>query len=126
MIMKRLSTLLTALLFGLFSLMVMFTPAVKAYSNTRIIDDSVFDNVNSMNEAQIRAFINSRPGTCLVNLGTAFPEPKDYFTYGPNLVDAARVIYVAAHAWGLNPQVILTTLQKEQSLLTDNDCVDPQ
>jgi hypothetical protein len=33
---------------------------------------------------------------------------------------AAQIIYNAAQAYNINPQVILTTLQKEQGLVTDN------
>lgn len=102
-----------------------------AYTNSRMIDDQVFDNVNSMTEQQIRDFINSRPNTCLSRVGAGygggniFPEPMTYWDYSGS-VDAARVIYKAAQAWGINPQVILATLQKEQALLTDSDCLDGQ
>lgn len=99
------------------------TPAV-AYSNNNMIDDGVFDDYNSMNETQIRNFILERPGTCLESQGLIFKEPKNYFDYGPELVDPARVIYIAAQFYEINPQVILSTLQKEQSLLTDVDCLD--
>lgn len=101
-----------------------------AYSNNRMIDDSIYDNDESMTENQIRTFINSRPNTCLtINAsgyggGARFAEPIDYWNYGSD-VDAARVVFRAAQYNDLNPQVILTTLQKEQSLLTDNDCRDP-
>lgn len=107
------------------------TPA-KAYSNENMIDNAVFDAKDAMNEAQIRAFIQSRPNTCLTRVGTGlgggniFDEPMDYWTYGPNKVDAARVIYKAAQYSGLNPRVILATLQKEQSMITDSDCIDGQ
>ncbi len=123
---KRFGYLLTISVFGLTLSLTVLHPKAQAYTRNRMIEDSIFDNSNSMNETAIRNFINSRPGTCLVNSGAIFPEPKDYFNYGPNNVDAARVIYIAAQTWGLNPQVILTTLQKEQTLLTDNDCNDPQ
>jgi hypothetical protein len=123
---KRLFYLFTIVILSVSLGLALYQPKAQAYSRNKMIEDSIFDNVNSMSESAIRSFINSRPGTCLVNSGAIFPEPKDYFTYGPNNVDAARVVYIAAQAWGLNPQVILTTLQKEQSLMTDNDCYDPQ
>lgn len=104
----------------------LFSASANAYTNGRLIDNQIFDNTNGMTEAQIRSFINERPGTCLVTSGAAFPEPQDYWTYGPNNVDAARVIYKAAQYSGVNPQVIIATLQKEQSLITDNDCLDPE
>ena len=104
----------------------------KAYSNNNMIDNAVFDAKDAMNESQIRSFIAARPNTCLTRTGSGlgggniFDEPMDYWTYGPNKVDAARVIYKAAQYNEINPRVILATLQKEQSMLTDNDCVDPE
>jgi hypothetical protein len=35
-------------------------------------------------------------------------------------ISAAQIIYNAAHAYNINPQVLLTTLQKEQGLVTDD------
>ncbi len=93
------------------------------YSNSHLMDDGIFDNVNSMSEQQIRDFINSRPSSCLATSGAIFPEPITYWQYGSN-VDAARVIYNAAHYNDLNPQVILATLQKEQTLITRTNCSD--
>ncbi len=123
--------ILKKLLFVVFAVVVVVTvqaaPA-KAYSNENMIDNAVFDNKDAMNESQIRAFIQSRPNTCLTRVGAGlgggniFDEPMDYFTYGPNKVDAARVIYKAAQYNEINPRVILATLQKEQSMITDSDC----
>src|SRR3990167_518505 len=124
--MSKRNLLITALLSGQVLLLALGTQNANAYTNSRLMDDDVFDSYNSMSEQQIRTFINSKTGTCLASTGNAFPEPHDYFTYGPNNVDPARVIYVAAQYWKINPQVIIATLQKEQSLLTDNDCNDPQ
>jgi hypothetical protein len=100
----------------------------KAYSNENMIDNAVFDAKDAMNEAEIRAFLQSRPNTCLTRVGAGlgggniFDEPMDYFSYGPSKVDAARVIYKAAQYNGINPRVILATLQKEQGMITDTDC----
>jgi hypothetical protein len=104
-------------------------PSAQAYTNSRLMDDQVFDDVNSMTEQQIRDFINARPNTCLTRVGAGFgggaiyPEPITYWEYGGN-VDAARVIYNSARYSDINPQVVLATLQKEQSLFTDTDCLD--
>lgn len=101
----------------------------KAYSNENMIDNAVFDAKDAMNEAQIRAFLQSRPNTCLTRVGAGlgggniFDEPMDYFNYGPNKVDAARVIFKAAQYNEINPRVILATLQKEQGMITDSDCI---
>lgn len=127
--------LMTGLLILLGSVLVSFghAPSAHAYTNSRMIDDAVFDKVNSMSEQQIRDFINSHPNTCLTRVGSGFgggnvfPNPVNYFTYDSNnLVDAAHVVYASAQAWGINPQVLLATMQKEQVLLTDNDCIDNQ
>ena len=114
------------------SFFVINTPRAKAYSNSNMIDNAVFDSKNSMSEQDIRNFINSRPNTCFTRVGpnlgggSIFPRPTTYFNYGPTLTDAAGVIYQAAQYNDINPRVILATLQKEQSLLTDSDCLDPQ
>jgi hypothetical protein len=87
------------------------------------MDDAIFDNVHSMTEQQIRNFINSRPTSCLATSGAIFPEPITYWQYGGN-VDAARVIYNSAVYNDINPQVILATLQKEQTLITRTNCYE--
>lgn len=91
------------------------------YNN--IIDDAVFDNANAMTASQIDAFLNSFPSSCISSSnGFASPDPIGYnpsqgFLFGSN-VSAGKVIYDASQAYGINPQVILATLQKEQSLVT--------
>jgi hypothetical protein len=97
------------------------------FNQNRIADDAVFDNVNTMDAAQIDAFLNSFAGSCLsTNNGFSAPDPIGYdpagspnpgFHFGAN-VSAGNVIYHAAQAYQLNPQVLLATLQKEQSLVT--------
>jgi hypothetical protein len=103
--------------------------AATDYTQSHLMDDAIFDNVNSMSEQQIRDFINARPNTCLTKVGAGFgggaiyPEPITYWQYGNN-VDAARVIYNAAHYNDINPQVISATLQMELTLFTVTDCLD--
>ncbi len=110
-------------LFGSLIALIFLSGSSQAYSNNRLIDNAIFDNVNSMSEQDIRNFINSRPSSCLAQSGAIFPEPITYFQYGGN-VDAARVIYNSARYSDVNPQVILATLQKEQSLITRTDCYE--
>lgn len=93
------------------------TPAKAAFNNNRVIDDGVFDNAGTMDEGSIQGFLNQFPNSCLKNYQA--PYPNDYFNYGGN-VPAARVIRRAADLWGINPQVILTTLEKEESLVRGN------
>lgn len=92
-------------------------------NKNNIIDDAIFDNTSSMTAGQIDSFLNGFSNSCISpNSGFAALEPTGYspsggFTYG-GYVTAGQVISVAANTYGLNPQVLLTTLQKEQSLVT--------
>src|SRR5574338_185778 len=94
-----------------------------AVNYNRLIDDFVFSNSSKMSAAQIDSFLNSFPSSCISSSnGFKAPEPIGYtpsggFKYGGN-VSAGQVIYVASKVYGLNPQVILATLQKEQSLVS--------
>lgn len=97
-------------------------PAHASFNNNRVMDDGVFDNSGTMDEGSIQSFLNSFSNSCLKNYQA--PYPNDYFNYGGN-VPAARVIKRAADLWGINPQVILATLEKEESLVRGNaGCAD--
>src|SRR4051812_33980738 len=111
---------LTALFLGFFS------SSASAFNNNRVLDNSVMDNYNSMDAGQIDAFLNSRNSCISPNSGFQAIDPIGYnanqgFLYGGN-VSAGTVIYHAAQAYSINPQVLLTTLQKEQSLVTSTSC----
>jgi hypothetical protein len=102
-------------------------PNVNADGSTKgnIIDDVVFDNEASMTEAQIQDFINKFPNSCLSpqnqpgDLGSAmFKTPIDYWTYGESDSSPAHIISWAANYYHLNPQVILSTLEKEENLVS--------
>ena len=86
----------------------------KAYSNNNLLDDGVFDNSTTMTTADIQNFLNRFPSSCLKNYSTSYPN--DYFSYSGS-VSAATVIRRAADLWGVNPQVIITKLQQEESLI---------
>ncbi|MFF2052783.1 LGFP repeat-containing protein [Leifsonia sp. NPDC058194] len=106
------------------------TEAANAFdfNPSNIISDDVFYNPNTMNEASVQAFLNaivpncSAGYTCLKNFsqtttsrgGDAMCGP---YAGAPN-EPAARIIVKVAQACGINPQVILATLQKEQALVT--------
>lgn len=118
--------ILTVLLLALPCLAIALGDAPQAlaisvnYNN--LIDDQVFD-AQTMTAAQIDTFLNSFPSSCISSKnGFKAPDPVGYnptdgFLFGSN-VTAGKVIYDAASAYGLNPQVLLATLQKEQSLVT--------
>ncbi len=109
-----------------------FVPAHATFDPNDIIDDGFFNNYNSMSSGQvypgsnIDTWINSSfPNSCIgYRSGFQFraPDPTGYspsggFTYGGN-VTAGQVIYDASQAYSINPQVLLTTLEKEQSLVS--------
>ena len=101
-----------------------FLTANAAFNANDLMDDSVFDNANSMDGPGIDAWLNANfPTSCIsTNSGFSSPallgySPSTGFSYGGN-VSAGTVIYQAAHAYGLNPEVILATLQKESSVVS--------
>ncbi len=91
-------------------------------NRNRIIDDGIFNNYNTMSPVAIDSFLNSFPGSCIsANSGFRAVDPNGYspsggYRYGAH-VTAGQVIYDAAYAYGLNPQVLLATLQKEEGLV---------
>jgi hypothetical protein len=114
------------ILAGILLMFLSLSPIVNAltFNPSRIIDDSVFDNVQSMDITDINNFLNSFPNSCISpNSGFSSVDPIGYtlssgFTYSQNgPVTAGQVIYDAAEAYGLNPQVLLSTLQKEQGII---------
>lgn len=96
-----------------------------------IISDADLHNSDTMTEAEIAQFIATwnagcRPGhdgtPCLQDWRGDAPDFAEddscwFFEGGENLT-AAQVIYQAAQACEMNPQVILVILQKEQGLIT--------
>jgi hypothetical protein len=124
--MKRLAILFLTVTIGLSLLSVApSVSATTAYGKTNIMDDIVFQNEASMTEQQINDFINRFPSTCLLasnypaGLGSAtFKTPINYWSYGGTDSTPAYIINWAAKFYHLNPQVILSTLEKEQNLVT--------
>lgn len=94
----------------------------QAWTNNRLMDDPIFDNVGTMDEGAIQNFLASK-GPCLKDYQTIdFNWNGSVWSYGPGNISAARAIYKSAQMWGLNPQVIIATLQKEQSLVSGSSC----
>ncbi|WP_150306933.1 hypothetical protein [Planctomonas psychrotolerans] len=93
-----------------------------------IISDEVFFNSNAMSEAQIQAFLTSTIGPCsntnclsVKKLDTS-SRSADALCRGAYVGAAqesvARILYKVGQACGINPQVLIATLQKEQSLIS--------
>lgn len=130
------------------TLLSMSTQAVGASSSFqagRIIDDEIFVNRSSMSVVQIQNFLNSKVPTCDTNgqqtseyggtdlngdgrvqrwewgkvnyNQTTFPCLKDYRSSDGRI--AAQIIYDISQTYRINPQVLMTLLQKEQGLVTD-------
>lgn len=93
-----------------------------------IIEDAVFFNSGTMTEAQIQTFLQSKVSSCK----SGYTCLKDYYdtsrTIGADEMcgaysggvreRASRIIYKVARACGINPQVIIVMLQKEQGLIS--------
>lgn len=103
---------------------------VTSFNSNNIISDAIFSNTNSMTANQIDIWLNNNFGStsCIsTDHGFSAPDPIGYsptngFTYGSN-VSAGQVIFDAAQAYQINPQVLLTTTEKEQSLVSGaNGC----
>ena len=97
-----------------------------------IITDQAFTNTGTMDVAGVQAFLDQRGSACRggsdgspclkdVRLTTAYRAPDDKcaggLSAGSNRT-AADVIVEVARSCGINPQVLLVTLQKEQGLVT--------
>ncbi len=97
--------------------------ASAAFLHNRIMDDPIFSNAYTMNAVQIDNFLNGFPNSCISpNSGFSAVVPNGYnetngFSYG-GYTSAGGVIATAAQVYGINPQVLLVTLEKEQSLVS--------
>jgi len=94
-----------------------------------IISDSAFYNTSAMSQAQIAAFLATKGAGCVA--GSA-PCLKDYTQTTSNVAadkycaaykgaaneSAAQILWKVGQACGINPQVLIVTLQKETSLVT--------
>jgi len=92
------------------------------FTPNRIMDNGIFYDTGAMNINAINQFLNTFPGSCIsTSSGFSAPDPTGYnptngYLYGQD-VSAGQVIYDAAVAYGLNPQVLLATLEKEEGLV---------
>jgi hypothetical protein len=108
---------------------------LDGFTPGNIISDAVFTNKNTMSEAQIQAFFeskvarcqggtdeNGKPIVCIKDFRiTSVTRPADAYCSGYSGAaneSAARIIYRVAQACNINPQVLIVMLQKEQGLVT--------
>lgn len=95
-----------------------------------IISDAIFYNTKSMTALNIRTFLNSRGARCtasaclrVLRVNTSSHLADRYCTAyrGSAKEDVAAIIAKVSVACGINPQVMLVTLQKESGLLNRTD-----
>ncbi|WP_442575038.1 hypothetical protein ACSBPH_14595 [Microbacterium sp. F51-2R] len=103
------------------------TADLSKFQPGNIISDAAFFDKGTMTEAQIQTFLESKVRTCQ----SGYTCLKDWYdTSRSTSADAmcgaysggyreraSAIIYKVAQACGINPQVILVTLQKEQGLV---------
>lgn len=119
-------TLLLAFVFSLAS--VAIPPKASAsYYSPNLIDNSKFTNYSSMGVNAIQSFLISKGSylrsyhsteDCYSPSGPHYSFFQAHYSCGRSVL-AAQIIYDAANAFQINPQVILATMQKEESLITD-------
>jgi uncharacterized protein with LGFP repeats len=98
------------------------------FSPGNIISNAMFTNKGAMSETRIRSFIDGKVATCQAGytcleeyVETTPTRRADSYCgqyTGGSRESAARIIHKVAQACGINPQVLLVMLQKEQGLLT--------
>lgn len=106
----------------------------SGFNAENIISDEDFFNVDAYSEAEVAQFISTWNKGCREGIDGA-PCLADYVEdtssypadeYCPDGFagrkgdTAASIIWRAAQSCGINPQVLLTTLQKEQGLITSS------
>lgn len=109
-----------------------------AYSGAHLIDNQVFidgsgstpSGSSTMSKTQIQSFLSSK-GSGLASrsytldcYGQDSKEREWYTSIGApcdKKIPASQIIYYVGRIYGINPQVILATLQKEQSLITSSN-----
>ncbi len=124
--MKKFLLILLSLFVGIMTPLLSFAPiSADTFNANHIMDDGIFENYNTMSAEQINAWLNtSFSQSCISpNKGFVTPDPQGWsasqgkYLFGGN-VSAGQAIHSAAVLYHVNPQVILSTMQKEQSLVS--------
>ena len=106
------------------------TTSGSGFDAGNIISDAVFYNTGAMTVEQIRQFVLTQGegctgAYCLKNLRVSTPsQPADRYCaayQGGTNEDVAAILLRVSVACGINPQVMLVTLQKESALLSRTD-----
>lgn len=103
--------------------------AAAAYNSSELIGEGVFENSHTMSVSDIQTFLNNK-NSGIKNYSdtedcSSSPRYSSFTSFYNShyscgqLESVAQIIYDVAQAYQINPQVILATMQKEQSLVTD-------
>ncbi len=93
--------------------------ADAAFDPTNIVPESFMSATGSMSEAQIQGFLQQQGSYLAHYTETSHTLVGPTDSIDPYGWSAAHMIWEAANWYGINPQVILATLQKEQGLITN-------
>lgn len=106
---------------AIFSSLLTTHASAANYGSVNIISDSVMNNTGTMSAAQIQSFLNGFSVSCIApKTGFSTPNPLGFsgsWQYGKDNVDAGTAIKNIAVRYNLNPQVLISTIQKEQGLI---------
>ncbi len=113
-------------------------PVDRGFDPNQLISDSAFKNKSSMSAGDIQKFLEGK-NSILANTSSSFTEKLkepignsslagilEDNNLGSSRRSAAQLIYDVSQQSGINPQVILVTLQKEQSLITGRQTNTPE
>jgi len=94
----------------------------------RVLSDEVFRDFDSMSAADIQAYLDKQPGPLKKLVTSDYDTTITLSASRPNVnltpdtdgvkKRASLIIWEACQQWHVNPKVMLTMLQKEQSLLS--------
>ncbi len=105
----------TAMVVVLASFVFAAAPAVARaadYDPLNIMSDDNFRDISSMSQGDVQGFLDAQPGVL-----KSYSAPE-FGSHGGAIKPASQIIWEAAQANKINPRVILATLEKEQSLLS--------
>jgi len=99
------------------------SPAFAAtYDPLNVIPYDTWRASASMSASDIQSFLDAQSGPLKSVVTTGWIDPATGKTQiGHSAKSASQIIWDAAKSWNLNPKVILSTLQKEQSLITTSN-----
>lgn len=123
---------LVLLLPSIFAIFMLFggvaSASTPSYNPAYLISDNDFTNTSSMSVSAIQAFLVSENSglqrvTDVENCNPTTPTAPDpyassYYADCGQTASAAQIFYDAGQAYGINPQALMATTEKEQSLIT--------